>query len=202
LEQEMKIASTTVRRLRTDRGWSQEQLATASGLSLRTIQRVEAEGAASMSTRVSLAATFSVALAELSADTVAGPAVLEARPWRDVVGLFLGLAILGCVMLAESGRMVGLPTSTPMAAINLLLGVVGLAVTLPCAWRLVAQRRQAGVALAVLGTPLVTLTVCALVIAIVAGRMPTSGALVFGLGGAVLVGMALRQFRIAPVAAG
>ena len=60
MEEVMKISSAVVRRLRTDRGWSQEQLAIASGLSLRTIQRVEADGTASMGTKVSLAATFGV----------------------------------------------------------------------------------------------------------------------------------------------
>jgi len=64
-EQDMKISPITIRRLRTERGWSQEQLAAASGLGLRTIQRVEAEGKAARETRVCLAATFGVGLAEL-----------------------------------------------------------------------------------------------------------------------------------------
>lgn len=64
-EHDMKISSITIRRLRTARGWSQEQLAVASGLGLRTIQRVEAEGKAARETRVCLAATFGVELAEL-----------------------------------------------------------------------------------------------------------------------------------------
>lgn len=69
-EQDMKISADNVRRLRVERGWSQEQLATASGLGLRTIQRVEAEGRAARETRVCLAATFGVELAELSATPV------------------------------------------------------------------------------------------------------------------------------------
>lgn len=59
-EQEMKISPTIVRRLRTEQGWSQEQLSAAAGLSLRTIQRVEADGSASLETRTCLAATFGV----------------------------------------------------------------------------------------------------------------------------------------------
>ncbi len=65
-EQEMKISSAKVRRYRSERGWSQDQLALASGLSLRTIQRVEAEGNASRETQVCLAATFGISLAELA----------------------------------------------------------------------------------------------------------------------------------------
>ena len=193
----MKIASATVRRLRTDRGWSQEQLAIASGLSLRTIQRVEAEGAASMATRVSLAATFNVPLAELAepaeAATPVGPA--RERPAWHVGGLFVGLAILGCVLLGESGRLPGSPMSTALAAIDALLAAVGLLLVLPAAYRLVVQRRHAGVVLAVLGMPLVTLLVAGLVYSMFAGRLPGGSLVALGLGGAALVAMALRQFR-------
>ena len=64
---EMTINSEQIRALRDVRGWSQEHLAEASGLSLRTIQRVESEGRASRETRLNLAAAFDVPLARLSA---------------------------------------------------------------------------------------------------------------------------------------
>lgn len=47
-----------VKRLRLKNGWSQDQLATLSGLSLRTIQRVEAGHPASMETINSLSSVF------------------------------------------------------------------------------------------------------------------------------------------------
>lgn len=47
-----------VKRLRIKNGWSQDQLATFSGLSLRTIQRVEAGHPASMETINSLSSVF------------------------------------------------------------------------------------------------------------------------------------------------
>jgi transcriptional regulator with XRE-family HTH domain len=194
LDTDMKIASATVRRLRTGRGWSQEQLAIASGLSLRTIQRVEAEGAASMATRVCLAATFDVPLADLGDDPADAVAARERPAWH-VGGLFVGLAILGCVLLGESGRLPGGPMSTALAAINALLAAVGLLLVVPAAYRLVVQRRHAGVILAALGMPLVTLVVAGLVYGLFAGRMPDGSLAAFGLGGAVLVAMALRQFR-------
>jgi DNA-binding XRE family transcriptional regulator len=194
LDTDMKIASATVRRLRTGRGWSQEQLAIASGLSLRTIQRVEAEGAASMATRVCLAATFDVPLADLGDEPVQAVGAREHPAWH-VGGLFVGLAILGCVLLGESGRLPGGPMSTALAAINALLAAVGLLLVVPAAYRLVVQRRHAGVILAALGMPLVTLVVAGLVYGLFAGRMPDGSLAAFGLGGAVLVAMALRQFR-------
>ena len=47
-----------VQKLRLKRGWSQEQLAEASGLSARTIQRIEAGQPASTETLKSIAAVF------------------------------------------------------------------------------------------------------------------------------------------------
>lgn len=83
-EQEMKISSAKVRRLRSERGWSQDQLALASGLSLRTIQRVETEGNASRETQVCIAASFGVPLAELVESLVANISVTD-QPIGSVV---------------------------------------------------------------------------------------------------------------------
>jgi predicted transcriptional regulator len=58
VDERMKIDSALVRKLREERAWSQEHLASVSGVSLRTIQRVEAEGTASLETRMALAAAF------------------------------------------------------------------------------------------------------------------------------------------------
>ncbi len=65
METKMKINSEKVRELRNKRGWSQDQLSASSGLSLRTIQRVEAEGNISRESKVCLAATFDIDLSEL-----------------------------------------------------------------------------------------------------------------------------------------
>lgn len=94
-QNDMKVSSATVRRLRTERGWSQEQLAVLSGLSLRTIQRVEAEGAASRETRTSLAATFDIQLAELAADTLEERHTTEAPPPASFTRYKISAAIAG-----------------------------------------------------------------------------------------------------------
>ncbi|TRW48546.1 helix-turn-helix transcriptional regulator [Aliidiomarina halalkaliphila] len=62
----MSINAEQVRALRESRGWSQEHLAEVAGLSLRTIQRVEADGRGSRETKLSLAAAFDVPLGRLS----------------------------------------------------------------------------------------------------------------------------------------
>lgn len=55
-----------VKKLRTDRKWSQEQLAIMAGLSIRTIQRVESGQRASLETLKSLASVFEVDLSTLT----------------------------------------------------------------------------------------------------------------------------------------
>jgi transcriptional regulator with XRE-family HTH domain len=47
----MEINAHLIAALRKKKSWSQEELATASGLSLRTIQRIESDGAASLQSR-------------------------------------------------------------------------------------------------------------------------------------------------------
>lgn len=55
-----------VKKLRTQRNWSQEQLAEFCGLSVRTIQRVESGSSASIETLKSLASVFEVDIATLT----------------------------------------------------------------------------------------------------------------------------------------
>ncbi|MCO7189593.1 MULTISPECIES: helix-turn-helix domain-containing protein [unclassified Pseudoalteromonas] len=54
-----------IRKLRLQRGWSQEQLATLSGLSIRTIQRIERGQSPSLESLKSLAAVFETDVADL-----------------------------------------------------------------------------------------------------------------------------------------
>lgn len=55
-----------VKKLRADKKWSQEQLAIMSGLSIRTIQRVESGQSASIETLKSLASVFEVNISKLT----------------------------------------------------------------------------------------------------------------------------------------
>ena len=61
----MKINKELVLALRKERSWSQEELATAAGLNLRTVQRIENGGAASLQSRKALAAAFNVEVGDL-----------------------------------------------------------------------------------------------------------------------------------------
>ncbi|MBK8900013.1 MAG: DUF805 domain-containing protein [Anaerolineaceae bacterium] len=76
----MKIDSTLVKKLRTAENWSQEQLSEKSGLSLRTIQRLENGGSASIESVRALAAAFGIDPSELmlSSETEAPQTPLDA----------------------------------------------------------------------------------------------------------------------------
>lgn len=55
--------------MRKEKGWSQEQLATISGLSERTIQRIEKGGECSLDSKMALASAFEVSPVELEDHT-------------------------------------------------------------------------------------------------------------------------------------
>ncbi len=57
-----------VQKLRLKRGWSQQQLAELSGLSVRTIQRIEGGQTASTETLKSLASVFEIDFSELTSE--------------------------------------------------------------------------------------------------------------------------------------
>ena len=61
----MKIDSKLVKELRTEKNWSQDHLANACGLTLRTIQRLENSGKSSLDSIKALAAVFEIAPKQL-----------------------------------------------------------------------------------------------------------------------------------------
>ena len=64
---EMKVNSTLIRSERENRGWTQEHLASVTGLSLRTIHRIEKTGSASFESVTALASVLSIDVARLRA---------------------------------------------------------------------------------------------------------------------------------------
>lgn len=61
----MKINVDVLLRLRKARSWSQDELAIASGLNLRTIQRIEKEASASLQSKKALASAFDIDVHDL-----------------------------------------------------------------------------------------------------------------------------------------
>jgi transcriptional regulator with XRE-family HTH domain len=67
VEAQMTLDVEKLKQLRERWGWSQDQLANAAGVSVRTVQRAERDGTASRETKVCLAAALGVPHGELDA---------------------------------------------------------------------------------------------------------------------------------------
>jgi transcriptional regulator with XRE-family HTH domain len=119
-----------VRQLREAKGWSQAHLAEASGISTRTIQRVETHHAYSGETAMALAAVLEVPVADLVAPSAAAPG--EHRPlWAaprplNAAWIALGLTAPGALfILLNSLKQAGI-SPTPydaLAALGTRLGI-------------------------------------------------------------------------------
>lgn len=93
---DMQIDSTRIRTEREKRAWSQEHLAEVTGLSLRTIQRIERQGAGSYETAKSLAAVFEIDVALLR-PVVSTPSparfLRSTRYWSAAASLLLAASL-------------------------------------------------------------------------------------------------------------
>lgn len=61
----MKVNVELLLQMKRAKAWSQDELATASGLNLRTIQRIEKEATASLQSMKALASAFNVSIRDL-----------------------------------------------------------------------------------------------------------------------------------------
>jgi transcriptional regulator with XRE-family HTH domain len=97
---DMKIKAETVRSERIKRAWSQDQLAAAAGLSLRTVQRIEKSGIAASESVQALSAVLGVPIGSLQTDR--DPQRARTPAWSLRIGAaFAGGALTG--LLIASG---------------------------------------------------------------------------------------------------
>jgi transcriptional regulator with XRE-family HTH domain len=108
----LPIRPDTVKRLREERAWSQERLAEASGLSPRTIQRLERDGKASPESRLALASALGVDVTTLGGIPMEEPvgAALkgdhgQARFWAHLVKYLGGCLLFLCLDLFPDGSL-------------------------------------------------------------------------------------------------
>jgi len=106
----MQLDETWLRQQRATRAWSQEHLARASGLGLRTIQRIESTGVASAESALALAAVFDASISEIVVRV--DPPVTDDRPikkWHRrrltfataILSTFFALLFIGRTAVAE-----------------------------------------------------------------------------------------------------
>lgn len=105
----MQISPEKIKYFRQENGWSQDVLAKASGLSLRTIQRAEKEGNASAESQLAIAGALNKPLQDLALVS----SQIEANwKWRNIMQSVLGIiSVLGAIiMLVILGGDIGMFT--------------------------------------------------------------------------------------------
>lgn len=95
----MFISPDKLRALRTDRGWSQDQLATTCGVSLRTIQRIEKDGKCSADTHNALASALDVSPNTLLPETESSKTKQSATPHEGYLGLSIAFLVLTSLLI-------------------------------------------------------------------------------------------------------
>jgi transcriptional regulator with XRE-family HTH domain len=91
----MKINRSLLLALRKQRAWSQDELAVAAGLNLRTVQRIERSGTASLQSKKALAAAFNIEISDLDAPEEAMRTQYEYRVVRfDINWSTMGFKLL------------------------------------------------------------------------------------------------------------
>ncbi len=124
MEALMKVDPHLVKQLREAKAWSQDHLAQISGLSLRTIQRVEADGIASAETKMSIASAFGIAAEALTPKPTPRGARRSNAWWGTAFG-FAGIAVgaaLACLGVA-TGYNTAAESGTAYGLIGLLSGL-------------------------------------------------------------------------------
>lgn len=127
----MKLDIDRIRQLRRERAMSQEELAGATGLSLRTIQRIETDGIASLESKKALACVFQVELEAL--DDMREERARFARGLNGGTMLGMAGALIGgasAYVSISSGLAAGQMSAGDA---GVALGVVGTVVGLTCA---------------------------------------------------------------------
>jgi transcriptional regulator with XRE-family HTH domain len=94
------ITLADIKKLRLERHWSQEQLAEMSGLSTRTIQRIESGQNADFETLKSLASVFEINLSSLNKKEEEEQLRIEEKRNEDIKGLykFIALAVFSLII--------------------------------------------------------------------------------------------------------
>ena len=65
---DVNVNGELIKLLRSQRSWSQDELASVSGLSIRTVQRIEISGACSLESKKALASVFEIEAKSLEID--------------------------------------------------------------------------------------------------------------------------------------
>jgi len=119
------INKELLKRLRTQKGWSQEELAIAADLSTRTVQRLETEGGGSTNSIKSIASALEVEMHNL-----------EEKPRTQLVGVRYGYggAIIGAVCAVSTSAWNWDVCNLSAYEAGMSFGIVGTIIGASCAF--------------------------------------------------------------------
>jgi len=123
METEVKLNPAGVRKLREAKSWTQEHLASAAGVSLRTIQRMEADGSASAESRLAVAAALGVPVENIYLALEVEDTARSSEMQRIAVGRRWGYAGLALGTLASAAGILSGSASPEQA--GTALGILG-----------------------------------------------------------------------------
>jgi transcriptional regulator with XRE-family HTH domain len=97
----MQLNPQFIKQLRSERGWTQQQLADICAISLRTVQRVELQGLGSLETCKALAAAFSIPREQLLEQ---GLAAVDQSPTATPAksNVWIGLAFITGILAGSA----------------------------------------------------------------------------------------------------
>lgn len=99
------ISPDMIKNLRNQNGWTQEQLATISGVSSRTIQRIEKTGECSLESKMAIAAAFNVTPKFLVDSPINRECDYIISPIQNVVSWGILLLVLLAILLVPDGTL-------------------------------------------------------------------------------------------------
>jgi transcriptional regulator with XRE-family HTH domain len=122
----MSVSNQNIIKLRKERGWSQEKLAAISGLSERTIQRIEKDGNCSLDSKMALASAFEIAPQELSDTLTREKEGIEMiTDWGGALGLLvLGLATPAVIFLTGTEGLWELASFSIVIGLTVILSIM------------------------------------------------------------------------------
>ena len=123
MECEVKLNPTGVKRLRESKSWTQEHLASAAGVSLRTIQRMESDGTASAESRLAIAAALGVPVESIHLALEGGAAAPRTELHRIAIGTRWGYAGVLIGTAASAAGILG--GSSGPEQVGTALGILG-----------------------------------------------------------------------------
>lgn len=106
---DVQLRPERIREERRKRAWTQEHLAELAGLGVRTVQRIEAGGTASLESAAALSSVLSVSLAELRVNTDtgrAGKALLRLKP---IDWIAFGIGTFGVLLVSPPNLLIQAP---------------------------------------------------------------------------------------------